>query len=634
LRQSWKILLTLLLVAVVPVAVSGVMSVRIATDAISRTAEEKLTAEARHLAEFSESTILEAVNDLAQSATLNLKSLNREELEAALWFVYRDDPRRAAVALLDGRTGEPVLDPVFQTDVGPESRYPGHPRFSDAALDAFGEHIPLVEAVKAGRAVSPPYADPVRGLPLIALAVRVEGPLSSEGPVPWVIAVELSLGELNRRFEEAGEEDLVAFLVDVDGHAVCHTDRAIALARTSLLDHPAVKKLQSPLATSSGALDEHDGNADSLAAWARSSRLAAPDGRSWGVIVERRRADALARVRDMSNRVLFWIGTALVLSLLWGVVLARGIAGPLESLSAVVDRFGKGQTDARAKLASKDEIGKLAASFNTMADAIDERDRELRKWNEELKDRVEERTRELKDAQDQLLRSQKQAAVGELGAGVAHEINNPLAAVLGSAQLAMLRLDRQHPIYDQLQDIEKESLRIRDIVDSLLKLSADSGQVAAATIDFNDAVKSALALCARPIIAQRIQVAQRFDAALPKIKGTQSDLQQMVMQLLYNARDAMPDGGTLTVRTEHVDKKLVKLVIEDSGQGIAEENRERIFEPFFTTRSGSGHKGMGLAIVHRIVEEHGGRITVESRLGRGTTIKVTFPAARGELHLA
>ncbi len=632
-RLIVKILFTLLAVAIIPVAVSGISSALIATEAITETAGEKLEGEARHLAELSEQTILGAVDDLTQASSLNLAALTPAELTGALWLIYREEARYNAVALIDGRTGEQVVDLVFQAEVDRnEVGLAEHAAFAPANMEAFATHIPLAEALSSGRAISVPYTDPERGLPLIALAARVDGPSTARGPSPWVLAVEFNLGPLNRRFEEAGEEGLVAYLVDTEGRTVCHTDRALALARPLATVDPAAAALKDPMATNTGIINQ-EGD-DIIAAWARAERLAEASGRSWGVILERPKAAVLARVDDMIMRSGFWVGVALVLSLLAGFVLAQGIARPLELLTLVVGRFGTGETHARARVSGHDEIARLGGAFNHMADAIAERDKELRSFNEELQERVNERTMELKEAQDQLIRSQKAAAVGELGAGVAHEINNPLAAVLGSAQLALLRTDRDATIRPQLEDIESEALRIRDIVEGLLKLSVEQGQEAASALDVNAIVDSALALCARQIIAQRIQVRKSLGVGLPRVRGVSAELQQVVMHLLNNAKEAMPDGGTLTVRTEDVDGKLAKIIVDDTGQGIAAQNLEKVYEPFFTTRAAKGHKGMGLAIVQRTVEEHGGRITIASRLGKGTSVKVSFPATREQLHLA
>ena len=154
------------------------------------------------------------------------------------------------------------------------------------------------------------------------------------------------------------------------------------------------------------------------------------------------------------------------------------------------------------------------------------------------------------------------------------------------------------------------------------------------SVDVNQVVEGALALVARPIIAQRIAVKKELSDHLPKIRGRAGDLQQALLQILNNAKEAMPDGGTLSIRTDTVDGKLVRIIVEDSGHGIPAQNLERLFEPFFTTRASKGHKGMGLAVVHRIVEEHQGRVSAESAPSRGASMKLTFPATRESLHLA
>lgn len=636
-RISLKILLVTLLVAVVPVAVSGVTSVVLARNAVALAAADKLEAEARHLAEVSETTIIGGLEDLRQAANLGLHTLSNDEIAGALWVIYRGDAARSAVALIDGETGEAVVEPVFQDVVAADSDMADHEAFPASAVEAFAQHVPLADALAAGKAVSVAYADPARGAPLVALAVRIPGRKDATGKErPWVVAVEMSLRALNQRFEEAADERFTAALVDLEGRAVCHTQKAAALERRPVTT-AAATRLADPKAPASAALDEGP-DAPLLVAYARASRLASPDGKTWGVVVERDRADALAAVEALSRRTLFWVATALILALVAGSVLARGIARPVERLTAIVQRFAsgrqKGDLQARAPNLGSDEIGVLGGAFNKMADDIDDYTGQLRTFNEELQHKVDDRTRELKETQNQLIQSQKMAAVGELGAGVAHEINNPLAGVLGSAQLALLRIDKEDTrVRTHLQDIEKEALRIKDIVDSLLKLSQDQAGQAAGTVDVNQVVDGAVALLARPIIAQRISVKKELTKDLPKVRGKMAELQQAVMQLLTNAKDAMPDGGTLTVRTEAVDGRLVKIVVDDTGAGIPETMKERIFEPFFTTRASKGNKGMGLAIVHRIVEEHGGRIVVDSAPGKGASFRLTFPATRENLHL-
>jgi signal transduction histidine kinase len=497
-RLTFKLSAVLLLVAVLPVAVSGVSSVFIAKDAVKHAAADSLDAEARHLAELAETTILGSLDDLKQASLLGLDRLSPAEQPGALWLIYRGDASRTAVALLNGKSRDVVTPPVFQQVVGSDAGLADHEAFSPAALEVFASHVPLDEALAAGKAVGVPYVDVVRGAPFIVLAVRVPGPqvAGKDGVVeeqPWVVAVELSLRRLNERFVEAKDEGMVAALTDLEGRAVCHTDTAQMLKRAPMSSSPAMVALFSPDQPASGVANLNDDGDEKLLAWARLGRLAGGRDRTWGVVVERDRSAALSAVTQLQRRVLFWVAVALVLAVMAGLVLARGLVLPIEALTNVVNRFGRGDENerrVRATVTGNDEIAALATTFNGMADQIEARDRALRAFNDELQQRVDERTAELKDAQNQLIDTQKMAAVGELGAGVAHEINNPLAAVLGSAQLALLRSDKADTrVRPHLEDIEKEALRIKDIVESLLKLSQDTSQQAMGTVDLNAVVE-------------------------------------------------------------------------------------------------------------------------------------------------
>ncbi len=626
----------MLFVAVVPVAVSGLSGLLLARAALAAAAGRSLEGEARHLAELAETTITGSLDDLRQASLLGLHVLSPAERPGALWLIYRADALRTAVALIDGDTGTSVVDPVFQATVGAEPGLADHEALPPAALSTFAAHVPLAEALVAGQAIGVPYADPARGASFVVLAVRVPGPRDGEREKPWVVAVELSLRRLGARFEQSRIDGLDAFLVDLSGKVVCDGDRAAALARIDQSKHPGVRALVDPAQPSSGVINLSDEDDEELVAWARLQRLTGAKARSWGVVVEQRRTEALAAIPALAQRVAFWVGAALVLAVAASVVLARGVARPVELLTDVVARFaGRGREPGRgdrvrAPRLGADEFGTLAAAFNGMADAIEDRDRQLRAFNDDLQQKVDERTRELKDAQEQLIQSQKMAAVGELGATVAHEINNPLAAVLGSAQLALLRIDRADVrVRPHLVDIEQESLRIKDIVESLLRLSQDQSQQALGTVDVNAVVDGALAFVARQIIAARIAVKKDLAAQLPRVRGRASDLQQAIIHILHNACDALADGGTITIRTDAIDGKLVRIVVEDTGQGIASHNLERVFEPLFTTRTAQGNRGMGLSIVHRIVEDHHGRVVVESAgPGRGASVKMSFAAMR------
>mgnify|MGYP000008481818 CR=1 FL=1 len=657
-RIAFKILFTLLFVAVVPVAVSGVTSLWLAREAVTATELEKLSNEAKHLAELSENTILDGVADLTQSSVLGLHRLSADELQAALWIIYREDVRRNAVALLevgtDGATGEKVasvVDLVYQETVANQPGLAGHQPFAEKHLDAFLSNAPVMEALAAGKAVSVAYADKERKLPLISMAVAVEGPLRATGPAQWLIAVEFSLADLNKRYTETLDEGMRAFFVDLDGKAVCHSDPALAYARTSLADHAAVQQLATFDGPLLGSLPQPTVD-DRFAAWSRVSRLAGEGGKTWGVVVERDRKDVLQRVEELVPRTAFWVGTALIMALLSGVFLSRGIAGPLEMLSTVVTRFGGGDAEARSSVRSSDEIGTLARSFNDMADAIKDRDDELRSFNDQLQQKVDERTKELRDTQDQLLTSHKMAAVGELGAGVAHEINNPSSLLLlnlpilkdvyqdaedileahyqehGDFLIGGLAYSRMRDeIPPMLDDMLTGTHRIRRIVDDLRDFARQEPTELSETVDLNDVVATAIRLVDNTISKSTHHFNVEYAENLPCFEGNAQRIEQVVINLIINACQALEnrDKG-VSVRTFYdPSDQTIGLEVIDQGCGIEQENLNRLIDPFFTTKREQGGTGLGLSVSSGIVQAHGGLLQFASTPGEGTRVTLLLP---------
>jgi signal transduction histidine kinase len=250
---------------------------------------------------------------------------------------------------------------------------------------------------------------------------------------------------------------------------------------------------------------------------------------------------------------------------------------------------------------------------------------EVERWRRELEGRVEEKTRELREAQELLLRAQNLAALGQMGAGVAHEINNPLAGLLGMAQIMLEHAPEGSSERQRLEAIEKQALRIRDIVENLRRLAEGGDGITLAPTDVHQAVEAALALDQQWLAAQGIKVVREFGAQVPPVAGEAAQLSEAFLQLVTNARRAMSGGGTLTISTRLVEGKLVYVRFADTGEGIPPELHQRIFEPFFTTKQDWQAKGLGLTLANRLVELHRGRITVESTPGKGAAFTVALP---------
>jgi two-component system, NtrC family, sensor kinase len=268
-------------------------------------------------------------------------------------------------------------------------------------------------------------------------------------------------------------------------------------------------------------------------------------------------------------------------------------------------------------------------------------------WNQTLEKRVEEKSNELRQAQDMLLRSRSLSALGELGAGVAHEINNPLTGALGIVQLLLADLPAGHPSTPLLRDLETEALRIRKIVQNMLRLSQQQSGNDTTPVDLARAVDDAVELCGpRELSGAGIEVVRHYEP-VPPVRASATQLQEAFIQLIQNARAAIlaaaPTPGSaahrprgkLILEIKPLEERLVRVTIGDTGGGIPPENLSRVFDPFFTTKT-SGRSdagaGLGLSFVHRIVEDNGGTIQVESTVGAGTKFLLTFPADAARAH--
>lgn len=249
-----------------------------------------------------------------------------------------------------------------------------------------------------------------------------------------------------------------------------------------------------------------------------------------------------------------------------------------------------------------------------------------------------ERVRELHEMQSKLVESGKMAAVGELAAGVAHELNNPIGGILGYAQFDLekavshsqsgLRSDEMAPLIRHLSFIERESKRCSAIVKNLLQF-AQSEKTSFLPLDVNDVVEDALQFTAGQLTSYGVEVETDLEDGLPQVVGDRGQLQQVFANIIINARNAMGSEGRLRVFTESVASQEggqeVKVSFEDTGCGINPENLSRIFEPFFTTQKVGDGTGLGLSVSYGIVREHGGDIEVESEVGAGSMFSVLLP---------
>jgi len=314
----------------------------------------------------------------------------------------------------------------------------------------------------------------------------------------------------------------------------------------------------------------------------------------------------------------------IILSLCHYLLTRKYICDPIEGLLEQTQALSSGDLSARVKHLSTDEVGELGRSFNVMADSLAQAQIELKDWGNTLEHKVEMRTAEITDMQGQLLRSAKLASMGELVAGVAHEINNPLTGILMFASLSSKTPDLPKQVKDNLDLIVSETGRCAKIVRGLLEFARESFPEKKPD-SINRIIGHTLELISHQIIFQDVDIRYHGEEDLPNVEVDADQLQQVFLNMFINAGQAMPSGGSLTITTKLTEvKKEVQIVIEDTGAGINQENLEKIFDPFFSTKAQKGF-GLGLSVSYGIIGNHGGRVDVKSREGEGTRFSIYLP---------
>jgi two-component system, NtrC family, sensor kinase len=298
---------------------------------------------------------------------------------------------------------------------------------------------------------------------------------------------------------------------------------------------------------------------------------------------------------------------------------------PLHKMVVATEKIAKGDLNHKVKVTSRDEIGMLANSFNRMTTDLQAANEKLIEWGRTLEKKVEERTKELINMQAHLIQSEKLASLGKLAAGIAHEINNPLGGVLIYSHLILEDTPKNSPHYENLKKIVKETSRCKDIVKGLLEFARPK-EPEMSLIDINDLVNKSLYIIEGQALFQNIKIVRRFSDKLPKTVADSSQLQQVFMNIILNAAEAMGETGTLTLTTSLNGKgKYIKIDFTDTGHGILEKDMKQIFEPFFTTKEVGKGTGLGLAISYSIIQKHDGTIDVQSKPGEGSTFTVKLP---------
>ncbi|MBN1755442.1 cache domain-containing protein [bacterium] len=301
----------------------------------------------------------------------------------------------------------------------------------------------------------------------------------------------------------------------------------------------------------------------------------------------------------------------ILVSIAISYLLGNSITKPIRCIFSAAHKIAEGDFNQKVFCGSGGEIGELAKAFNMMTDSIKERDEKLKEY-----------------ATRKIAESERLAMVGHLAAGVAHEINNPLGSILIYSNLILEDLTEPGETRDNLTKIVTQATRCKKIVKGLLDFARQT-EPEINPFDINGIIKEVLSLIDKQSIFQNIRIITNLSPNLPQVMVDKSQIQQVFMNIILNAAEAMSGNGRLTIHShESDDKQYVVTRFTDTGCGIPPENIKRIFEPFFTLKAVGQGTGLGLAISYGIVKKHNGTITVESEIDKGTTFTISIPVQK------
>ena len=447
----------------------------------------------------------------------------------------------------------------------------------------------------------------------ISVAIR-DGKGNRIGVLKEVVDMAYVFGLISEaKLGETGE----LYLVDRDGNFILHKGLEELLRKGM----PGVSSIRGTEAefTHTAIYEDYRGN-DVLGSWRWIPGL------QCYLVAEQDVKEAFYQIDVLVRRasLIFAVSTLLILGLsFWAV---GTVTNPVQALSEAVMSFSEGNFQTPLQVNRKDEIGTLIEGFNTMAE-------KLRKAYSQLEGRVKASNSELEKAyqtlkqrQEQLIRSEKMAALGQLSAGIAHEIRNPLTSVKIFIQSLEKEIDPDENQREDFRIIRKEIDKINEHINRFLDFARPE-EPQFQRVDVRALVMDTLNLLTPKMRTSSIDPDILLPEDLPSVEGDPKQLGQVFLNLILNAIEAMPQGGTLTIHSTTKaapgSHEVVQLVFTDTGGGIPEKDRPYLYDPFFTTKEGG--TGLGLSIVYSIIQKHNGQIEVESELGKGSSFIVLLP---------
>ena len=363
-------------------------------------------------------------------------------------------------------------------------------------------------------------------------------------------------------------------------------------------------------------------------------------GTKWSFVGIMPASEAFAPANEVA--VIFWIvmGILILLFVVVGLVLGRMLSDKIKTLAKGTAQIASGNLSYRLPTMQPKDLGQLANSFNSMAARLETSSAEIAKWNAHLAEQIEAKTKELEKLMAGKVQSERLSAMGYIAASVAHELNDPLTAISGYAQLGVKESEKPHSPQEMpntlrttaeyFNNIERELQRSKNIIKKMISFVRYS-KTGDGAVDVNQVVNDTLTIVRHHLEMNKVELITQLQPKLSPVRGDTQRLQQVFLNMLLNAQKAMPNGGKLNIETRQHDEngRKVEVLFSDTGAGILPENLNKIFEPLPSREDEGQSTRLDLSITYDIVKQLGGEIKVKSEVGAGTTFLISLPAADG-----
>jgi signal transduction histidine kinase len=613
-RLFYKFLLIFLIVSLVPLGIVGYYLVNLSQVTLNRAISRDQEALAVGFADTVSSYIINFRNVLFDAAHLeDFSSMNTMKQQGLVSHIMQLHAAFLEISVIDASGQETVRLGRFVHDN----------KMRDFSNDAL-----FAKVMRAGEFVG--GLEKYQGsYPAITLGVQIVNPQTNQ-PVGAILA-KMSLTALSSLLKTGFPEatHTQAAVIDSSGFLIAHSNsKEIYKPDAKLPDDVLKILLQNDAKSGGGEILLESSGERVLGAFAEVTEL------GWVVYIQRSVSVAYQASDDMLKRTWRMMLIVTVFVLFLGYAVSLVITQPIQALREAAIKLGEGDFDYLPDLSMpNDEIGELAHTFMQMSESLKVKTAEimaakdeLERLNRSLENRVEARTRELKSAQDELIKKERLAAIGQMASVVGHEIRNPLAVINNSIYFIKTKNNAtpnpEPKIAKHISIIESEIRQANGIIDEILGF-ARTRELNPKVMHINSYLED---LTMSFPVPPHVELVKNFAPENPYVNIDPDEMAQAVRNLIKNGIEVMPEHGKVYVRSEMADGGMVRIDVEDTGPGIPKETLEKIFAPFFTTKARG--TGLGLAVVKKVADRHKGKVEVTSVVGQGTCFKIFIPVVQ------